>query len=66
MFLESLLILFLKVIHVFGNVSAEDVFLVHFGVELSIAESGESLWRVGNVQTSISGAFQNTENTGSG
>mgnify|MGYP003329530559 FL=1 len=41
--LESLLVLFLELLHVVTDVAAEDVVLVGLSVELAVGESGESL-----------------------
>lgn len=63
-FLEFFFIFFFKRVHVFSDVETHDVFLVDFSVEFTFGKSWESLWRVWNVQTSISSTLQDTEDTG--
>jgi len=64
-FFVSFFIFFFKLVHVFADVSTENMFLVSFSVELTFVESGESLWRVRNIQTGISSSLQNSEDSGS-
>ena len=64
MLLVFLLILLREGVHVLGDVTTEDVLLVDISVELTIGETWEALWRVGDVQTGISGTLQDTEDTG--
>ena len=65
-FLVLLLVFLGQSVHVVSDVAAEDVALVHISVELTISETGESLGRVGDVQTGISGALENAEDAGTG
>jgi len=62
--LESLLVLFFELLHVVTDVSTEDVVFVDFSVELAVSESGESLGGVGDVETGISSALEDTEDSG--
>jgi len=62
--LESFLVLLLELLHVVTNVATEDVVFVDLSVELAVGESGESLGAVGDVETSISGTLEDTEDSG--
>ncbi len=66
--LVLLVIFLIEVFHVFANVSSHDALTVHVGIVLLgvTVVSGESLLRVGNVKTSISGSLKGSEDTGSG
>ena len=66
--LVGVLILVLQRAHVLGDVLAEDVVAVNLGVEgllLSVV-AGETLLGVGDVQTTIDGSLQGTENSSAG
>lgn len=62
---------FLHFVHVVVDMNTEDSVSVHFGVVGFVlvgilGESGETLGVVGDVQTSVNGTFQSTENTVTG
>lgn len=59
------IVFLLQVLHVLGDVSTKDAFTVHVGVvRLCVTViSGESLFRMRNVQTTIGRPLQSTENT---
>mmetsp|Transcript_4389 Transcript_4389/g.9415 ORF Transcript_4389/g.9415 Transcript_4389/m.9415 type:complete len:259 (+) Transcript_4389:231-1007(+) len=60
-------IFFVQVFHVFTNVSSHDAFTVHIGIVfLGITiVTGESLFGVGNIQTTIGGSLQGSKDTAS-
>ena len=62
--LVSLLVLLLKTGHVVGDMKTEDVLSVDISVQLLALGviSGESLLGVRNVNTSINGSLQSSEN----
>ena len=62
--LVSLLVLLLKTGHVVGDMETEDVLSVHVSVQLLAlcVISRESLLGVRNVNTSINGSLQSSEN----
>ena len=62
--LVSLLVLLLKTGHVVGDMKTEDVLSVNVSVQLLALGviSGESLLGVRNVNTSINGSLQSSEN----
>lgn len=57
---------FLKLTHVIGNVTTENVLAHDFSVKgiLGSIETGETLFAVGNVQTTINGTLQGSEALG--
>jgi len=61
--LESFLVLFLELLHVVSDVTTEDVVLVDLSVELAVRESRESLGGVGDVDTGIGTALEDTEDS---
>lgn len=62
--LVSLGVLVLQVLHVVGNVLTEDSVHVDLGVVLLSRETGESLDRVGDVDTAVAGSLKGAENSG--
>ena len=63
MLLELLLVLLLQRLHVLGHVESEDVLPVHVSVQLLPlgVVAGESLLRVGDVESSVNSALQSSE-----
>jgi hypothetical protein len=53
----------LELLHVCSNVDAEDVLSVNLSVVLAVHVAGETVVRVRDVQTTISSALENTEDT---
>merc|ERR1712045_831016 len=66
----SLLIILLQLLHVLANVTAKDVLGVRFSIEFVIlgVVAGESLHGVRDVEATVDGAFESTEDlvTGGG
>jgi len=64
-----LLVIFLfEIFHVFAHVSSKDALAVHVGVVLLgvAVVSGESLLGVGNIESTVGGSLERSEDTGAG
>jgi len=64
----SFLVVFLKFVHVLGDITAKNVFAMSFGVEvvLFVVVTREPFGGVGDVETAVDGAFQSSEDFVSG
>jgi len=68
LFVVGFFVIFFQFVHVFSDVSTEDVFAVGFGVEVVffVVVAWESFGGVWDIETTVDGSFQSTKNFVSG